>query len=557
MRISSVYAEATKLAFITLALICLLAPSVTCAGGVTVITHGYDGDVTGWIAAMAEELPVYYHARFPSFSTNVPTYTLSLTYSNATDQIYYSWQHDSGGSPLTTDNGEIIVKVDWSQMAGSPDPFSSAFDISTSRVARALTFVLSQTNTLPDLKGHALAEFPLHLIGHSRGGSLMSETSRLLGTNGVWVDHLTTLDPHPLNNDGNNDSPITTVDAPVHTYANVLFHDNYWQDVGGFLDPHGEPVAGAYVRQLSDSELTEGYNNDTSIFFYSYDHSNVHLWYYGSMDLHVPTSYDDDGFVVSIDATMRTNWWVSDEDQGYVTGFYYGLIGGGNRLSTDMPLGAGFPAIVDGFNQWWDLGAGNSANRVSLGVTNAAWPSIIKFNVIGTNAVLKGQPIATKFYYQYGGASSNVTAQFYLAGDFNPFNTNSRAITQLLLPKTGMASVFYDTPSLDTTTIVPGLYALYAKISDGSFTRYLYTPELVTILANIQQPVLDIAEVNGTALHVTVNGSVGQTVTIQTSPDLKSWLPLVTNTLTTGSWNYTNNAPSNFSKQFYRALLMP
>lgn len=532
--------------------LCLLAvtvPRPAQAAGVTIITHGYDGDVTGWITAMAEAVPGYYQGRYPDLSTNFTVYTMKVTYQSGSYLFAIS---TNGSPPASTESGEIIVKLDWSELAGGP---TAPYDLSTSNVARAVSLVLMQTNAIAQLNGHALVEFPLHLIGHSRGGSLMSELSRQLGTNGLWVDQLTTLDPHPLNNDGFDDFPVSVVDAPVHTYANVLFHDNYWQDLGnGLLDPDGEPVAGAYVRQLTS--LAGGYIND-DIFNDEYQyHSNVHLWYYGTMKTNVPTSYSDDGTEVTIDATMRTNWWVGYEDRGSNAGFEYSLIGGGNRLSTDRPLGLpDDPAIRDGYNQNWDLGAGTSANRTALPSNNGTWPNIIKFDVMGTNSVMAGNLINTELYYQYAGAS-NLMVQIFFDEDLNPNNSNSVSIVSLQPPATGPGAVsYYSNLGLTTTNVAPGRYSIYARISDGRHTRYLYAPELVQISSPLEPPILDIEALGNGQYVIGINGVSGQQLALQSSSNLQNWVSLATNILTGNRWTYTNSPAA--STQFYRALVSP
>jgi hypothetical protein len=255
-------------------------------------------------------------------------------------------------------------------------------------------------------------------------------------------------------------------------------------------------------------------------------------------------------FLCTIDSTMRLNWWNTDEYYGQIAGFYYSLIGGGDRLSTSTP-------IIDGYNQQWDLGAGNFGNRTALPSNNGTWPNIIKFYLTGTNIVLAGQQIATEFYYQYGGASNYVTTQIYFDRDLNPYNTNSTLAIQGYLANNSVSSITPITASLETTNVPPGVYAVYTKMTDGVHTRYLYMPQLVKIISNLQPPVLGISELNNSQFAIGVNGVSGQTIVLQTSADLQNWLPLATNTLTSGSWVYTNNVPPNFSEQFYRALLSP
>lgn len=495
----------------------------------TVITHGLNGNADGWVTGMANEIPKYY--RFPGAS-----YTFYKLYFIPVSGGYQlTWVRLSGNAPSATDSGEIIIAFDWSQLADG-----SSFN--TYQIATVLASQLMNPSFISEMNGHALSELPIHLIGHSRGGSVMCQTSFLLGTNGVWIDHLTTLDPHPLNDpnfpfDG---FLYSAQDAPCATYQNILFHDNYWQNDAFFI--YGEPVSGAYVRQLLN--LNGGYNSD---------HSNVHLWYHGTLDFDNPAS-DGDPANPQITGTERNSWWDSYENYGVNAGFLYSLIGRGDRTSLTQPEGNGH-AIHDGYNQNWDLGGGTIANRTVLSANNGTWPDIIKFDVVGTNVVVANSLIGTKLFYQYGGLS-NLTMQVFFDKDFNPYNSNSIPIISLQPPATGAGSVFfYSNLGLATTNVAAGIYSIYAKISDGKHARYFYTPQLVQIISNRQPPVLDISKITNTQFRVGVNGLSSQTIVLQTSTNLQSWLSIATNTLTTSRWLYTNAVPVNSSKQFYRAIL--
>src|SRR5258708_7643520 len=145
--------RSNKLSFAT----CLfLATAITTTrlygAGVTLITHGYDGNVNGWITGMADAIPAFHS--FPG--TNYTTYKITLTTDG--NNYFYQWQRASGDAPSNTDSGEIIIKLDCSQMAGG----SGTYDSSTVNVAQIASFVLLQTNAIADLGGHAPAELSLH-----------------------------------------------------------------------------------------------------------------------------------------------------------------------------------------------------------------------------------------------------------------------------------------------------------------------------------------------------------------------------------------------------------
>lgn len=526
----------------------LLAAGVTlllflqCAhsASVTIITHGFSGNVTDWIIPMAQKIPEYY--RFPG--TNFSCYEVYFV-QDANGNYIPTQSRIGGVVPTSAESGEIIVKLDWLQLAGSV--FGGA-DYSTKEIAPAFVSALLSTNFISELRGRALVELPLHLVGHSRGASMMCEITRLLGAHGLWVDHLTTLDPHPLNNDGFDDTLVTfTVDAPVRVFASVLFADNYYQQNSSIfgIDPSGEPIAGAYNRYLSN--LFGGY---------SQSHSDVHLWYHGTLDLVTPTTDTQ----ANIIATERKLWWTTYETGGLYAGFFWSLIGRGNRLTTDEPAGAGTGQVRDGYNKIWDFGAGLASNRHALPANNGAWPNLIQFNLLSTNITTIGTTNSMKFYYQYG-STTNTTAtiQVFLDRDLNPFNANAAEVYRKAVRGTGTNSIYTGLIpwNANPTNMVPGLYAIYARISAGGHSRYLYAPEILTLKPSLMLPSLTSLANNNGEVQFTVNGFAGQKVIVEASTNLTSWSSLRTNTLIGSTWSYVDGQAANYGRRFYRSILAP
>lgn len=494
--------------------------------GVTIITHGFGGDADGWVLGMAGRIPGY--PWFPG--TNVICYEVTVSDSGG---FVVTPRKVAGGNPANDFNAEIVIKLDWGPLAG----FFSQYD--TYEVAAAVVPRLLQTNFIAELNGRALAELPLHLIGHSRGGSLVCEMSRLLGTNGVWVDQVTTLDPHPVNEDGNTD-PLVVADAPLRIYENVLFADNCYQEFGGY--PHGQFMASSYNRQLT--ALPGGYSSA---------HSDMHLWYHASIDLASPANDSE----ALLQAGDRAVWFASYESGGARAGFHYSRLGGGNRLSVDIPASPSVDRPAFGYNQHWDLGAGTSPNRTSLPGNNGNWPSLIKFNLTGTNLMAPGQSNAVTLYYQWAKpAASNATIRIYLDDDFNPWNGNERLVREAAAAGTTSSEVGFGTVGfgVPTANVAPGVHPVYAKITGGGRTRYLYAPELLSIVSSMEAPALAVARTADSRVRVDVRGIPGQRLVLQATSDFKTWQPLATNWLTTTDWiNFDN--PAGRTQRSYRAEL--
>ena len=498
------------------------------AGGVTVITHGFSGNVTDWIIPMAEKMTGY-----PAFpGATFSCYQISIT-RNGSGQYIATASFLGGTTPTLTDSGEILIKLDWSTV-------SSFGGASSTTVAQAAVGALLSPTLIPEMAGRPLVELPLHLVGHSRGGSVVTEMARLLGAEGIWVDQATTLDPRPVTQLGDP--------AAVTTWINVLFADNFWQNMGdGLIVPNGQAVTGAYNRKLLD--LNGGYSSS---------HSDVHLWYHGTIDLATPASDTQ----ATITTAQRNTWWTSAEAAGAATAFRFSLIGGGDRLSDFEPAGVGNGRIRDGFNMAWDLGGGVGSNRTALPANSGQWPNPIRFALAGNNPVHAGESFPVKLYHQSGAtALGTVNLRIFLDLDFNPYNGNEIDLDQRALANSGPSAVTRSLLDLNVNaaSVAPGAYALCAQISDGLRTRYLYAPELLEVTPSTQPPAVDASSITlaSGALRFNVIAFPGQNVTVFATTDFADWVPVQSHVFTGTIWEFVDADAGKFARRFYRAVLNP
>ena len=485
------------------------------AGGVTVITHGFNSDVESWIIPMAEKMPG--HAGFPG--TQAGRYRLKIS-SPSSPAVATRL---AGVAPMVSDSGEVFICLDWSAVDG-------LFQASTTQVAQLAVNALTDSLLTADTGGRPLVELPLHLIGHSRGASVATEMARLLGQQGIWVDQVTTLDPYPV--------PLLG-DAAVQIWRNVLFADNIWQSFSGEAIT-GQAVAGAYNRKL----LSLGGGNDSA-------HSDVHLWYHGTVDPTTPATDTQ----ATIGESQRTTWWTAAEARGGLAGFHYSRLGGGDRLDPIMPAGVGTNRVRDGFNGAWNLGGDLVSNRTALASNSGLWPNVIRCQRTGTAAVVAGGAFDLAIHYQAGTSTSGTAGlTILLDPDANPWNGNEFPINAGTLARTGPNGVGFAEVPVNTATTPTGTYRVAVRLADSIRERVLYASSPVEIVAAHQPPSIqeNTVRIEGGLLRFTVRGSTGATLSVQAAQNLVDWVEISTRIMSSDTWEFSDPDTAAYPARFYR-----
>lgn len=516
-----------------------LLPEQALGGVATLITHGLYQTADDWVTQMGKAMARHPRRQF-EFGTSSPTiYRLSFDKKRNLQAKLVD-----GTQPSQEPSGDVILLLDWNPFSGALIP-TDGLPESTTVVGPLVADALLSSELVPELHG-PVARLPLHLVGFSRGGSLVAEISKRLGQRGLVVDHLTLLDAHPLNNDGSMDGLLPPAGwfikdgtAENGVYENVLFADAYFQTL--FM-PVGAIPKGAFIRSLNNWELNSG--------GYRLPHEDVHLWYHGTVEVILPITSDGEQ---TLTESLRQRWYAPHEQSGRNAGYQYSLRAGGDRREVFQTVDAasGFPQL--GLNQSWGsaLEIPSGSNRVPLmDRLPEIRPNILEFHLTGPTiqdmasspldfslgAPLKeivlsvgSEPLKARMVYLLEGTDTAVLT-VHADLDGNTLNGTLKRI-QFSIPPTGAQPRAIE---LDLIALQQGLdrgrYWIGASLETGSMTRESLAPEQLRV-AEAQVPALKVfvVEPSGGAPNVELLiQELPQTHSrLEGSTDLRTWVPVL------------------------------
>ena len=353
--------------------------------GMTMLVHGGTvgaDPVHGWMDDMASAMKSRGGGAIPVITLTVTApFGVAAPISIAADQVLQ----------INATNASAIIIVDWTDLSTIVcyDPNGER----TGRVAAAL-FAFIRTTFPSTLK------LPWHLIGHSRGASVVNALASAFSTIGAWTDQATFLDPHP-------ESVLPCSDFPMEVPHGTHFADNYYETQ---TIPSGQSVIGTAETSL------------TGILpLVASAHELVHTYYHGTIDT---SATQIDGRVID------PSWYNDTNRDRWDTGFGYSRIAWSQAWRGVFPsegVSAYTPAGTGARYCWtasahasWGLPA---VDTCTLPVSVANIPNVSITSTFNYHNVVVGESaplfIATQHRTAY------YSLRLDLDDDRNPFNGNA------------------------------------------------------------------------------------------------------------------------------------
>ncbi|MEA2735785.1 MAG: hypothetical protein QOE14_2236, partial [Humisphaera sp.] len=252
--------------------------------GVTLITHGQGGDAGGPVGLIADLIA--------DRAGGAAQYVMKVGDDGILGAKVTSFTKDAGSPDIkSVSTGEMIIKLDWSDVNVAPTP----------TIAAAVADYMTK---------NGLVEQELHLAGPSRGASVVSNLAASLGERGVWVDHVTYIDPVPAG--GVVPGLGDFVDGPMRVTENVIFADDYWRSDNNIATGFdGQPVDGAHNVSLNNTVQKDNAGDP---------HVGAGLYYIATVD---PSG--------TLPPGAKSSWFTGSNLHRDQTGYLFSRIVGGAR----------------------------------------------------------------------------------------------------------------------------------------------------------------------------------------------------------------------------------